>query len=146
MIHSDRFERAVFRAQSAIHADVDIDKEVGRVWNGTSSFWIVQTHNPNALRWADLGAYPAGNTAVLTGPVFKLIVDQERNVAEFLGQSELFFWILNGKDPLRLRALTDGKSFGIVVAMPQPPKVIHIGGDKMLERYAQPFDDPNPIH
>ena len=62
MVHLDRIERAILRAEAAVHADVHIDEKLCRLGDWLAGDWVVRAHDPDALRRTDLGAYSAVGT------------------------------------------------------------------------------------
>src|SRR5687767_5790323 len=59
MIHDDRIEWTIFGAEAAVHADIRVDEEFGRLRNRAPGLWIVRADNPDTLWRTDLCANPA---------------------------------------------------------------------------------------
>ncbi len=84
VIHDDRVERTVLGAEAAVHADVHVDVELGRLGDRAARVRVVRTHDPDALRRADLGTDAAGGTALFLRAIWFFIVHQERNISASL--------------------------------------------------------------
>src|SRR5690606_6129045 len=90
VIHLDRVERAELCAEAAVHADVDVDVELFRLWDGAAGFRVVGADDPDALRRADFRADAAACAPVVTGALWMIVVldHQERDEAEALGRGD----------------------------------------------------------
>ena len=147
MIHLDGVERAVLGAEAAVHADVGVDVELGGLRDGTSRGRVGAAHDPDALRRADLGADAAGGAADLLFAVRALVIDEERDVAEFLGHGQFLFGILHREDAACVLAGTVGDALRREVAFlargdapPQPDEVLPVGVEEAHEGDAQTFE------
>jgi hypothetical protein len=127
MIHFDGVKRAKFSAQATIHTNININKEF--LWFG---LWTptrkLASDDPNALRWAYLGANSAGSAPVM-GPLFarfRLVSYQERDESEAFWYGQFFLRIEHGHYASSLEALTIAQGFRIVVssASCQPVDII----------------------
>src|SRR5688572_1469494 len=97
MIHLDRIKWAELSAETAVHADVDINVELFRLWNGTTCYRIVAAYNPDALRRAHLCADAAACTPILAwrGGVIGIINHKKWHEAEALWHRDLLFGVLH---------------------------------------------------
>src|SRR5215211_5866992 len=102
MIHDDRVEGAVLRAEATIHADVYIDVELGRLGNRAARIWIVRTYDPDTLWRTDLGANSAGCAAHFLLSFWLFIVDQEGDKTHLFRRDQSLFGILNRKYSFRI--------------------------------------------
>ena len=59
VIHFNGIKGAELGAVATVHANVGVNVELGRLWNGLARFWIVGAHNPDALGRANFGANTA---------------------------------------------------------------------------------------
>jgi hypothetical protein len=115
MVHDNRVEGAILRAEAAIHAYIGVDEELCGLGNRPPGARIVRTDDPDALGRADLGADPARCAADLA-TVLPLVVHEEGHVAELLRDRQLLLGILHGEDAARILAGAMRDALGLEIA------------------------------
>src|SRR5207302_1701319 len=103
VVHLDGVEGAVLGAITARHADRDVDRKLGGLGDGLA-VGAGGADDPDALGRADLGADAAAGAALLAS---LLVVDEDGEVAEVIGDGQALLGVLDGEVAAADRALDD---------------------------------------
>ena len=146
MIHFDGVKWTIFGAQAAVHTNIGIYVEFGRVRDGSSGGWVGGADDPDALRWADLGADTAGGAQQVLLAVRPLVVDQEGHEPKLFRNRDFLFRVLDSENSAGILAGAVGNAALGVIASADPAQIIQVGFDKPFEADTQTLQNTFTVH